>query len=279
MKFVTSDGTELFIEKAGKGVPCIYLHGGPGYWSKSIQQYAGPLLEQDLELLYADQRGCGRSSLATNKDYSLERLRLDIEEIRNYYQIDKWYLMGHSFGGILAVNYAYQYPDNVEGIILSNATLNMIDSFQQQIQKGREFLQLDDIDIPTDDIATLTEIYFDTVQELMAKELFSKLQFKDTSDKEKLDDVDQELDAKPDFQQSVFSSGEFFQDFTSLTSAITKPVLVMSGSHDFAVGPTHQESFQFPNAIYKQFDGGHHPYVDQQDNFQKAIRNFIQLHS
>jgi proline iminopeptidase len=50
MKFITSDGLELYYDKSGKGVPCIYLHGGPGYWSKSFQYFSQELLEDNLEM-------------------------------------------------------------------------------------------------------------------------------------------------------------------------------------------------------------------------------------
>lgn len=59
---ITSDGIKLYIERSGKGASCIYLHGGPGYWSKSFQHFAGDHVEEDLEMVYLDQRGCGRSA-------------------------------------------------------------------------------------------------------------------------------------------------------------------------------------------------------------------------
>ncbi|MGY0694422.1 alpha/beta fold hydrolase [Virgibacillus sp. FSP13] len=125
MNVITSDGVRLYVEKSGQGDPCIYLHGGPGYWSKSFQYFSENLLEDALEMIYLDQRGCGRSELARGKNYSLARLIDDIEEVRKDLGIEAWYVMGHSFGGILAVNYAHTYPSRTKGLILSNVTLNM----------------------------------------------------------------------------------------------------------------------------------------------------------
>lgn len=82
MKFITSDGLELYYDKSGKGVPCVYLHGGPGYWSKSFQYFSQELLEEKLEMVYLDQRGSGRSEHSPTQDYSLSRLIDDIEELR-----------------------------------------------------------------------------------------------------------------------------------------------------------------------------------------------------
>ncbi len=201
---------ELFIEMQGSGIPCIYLHGGPGYWSKSFQHFAGERLEDNLQMVYLDQRGCGRSNLAENGDYSLERLLLDIEEIRIHLGIDEWYVLGHSFGGLLAVNYARMFSERVKGLILSNATLYMPNSFAHQITKGREFLGLDQIETSKTDVPELIHTFFTTAQQLIERDLFFKLQYQSLADKEKVDRIDQDLAARPDFQQAVFSAEEYF---------------------------------------------------------------------
>ena len=140
MKVITSDGLELFYGITGKGVPCIFLHGGPGYWSKSFQHYSHELFDEKLEMVYLDQRGCGRSEHSATQDYSLDRLIDDVEELRAYLGISEWLVMGHSFGGILAVSYAHRFPERTKGIILSNATLNLFSSFSHQINKGSDIL-------------------------------------------------------------------------------------------------------------------------------------------
>src|SRR5690606_23256799 len=126
----------------GKGIPCIYLHGGPGYWGKSFQHVIGDELEVLFDMVYLDQRGCGRSEWDKEKNYSLHRLIEDIVEVRKQLGIEKWFLMGHSFGGILAVNYAKHFPEHTLGIILSNVTLNMRASFMHQIHTGRKLLNM-----------------------------------------------------------------------------------------------------------------------------------------
>jgi proline iminopeptidase len=140
MLFVkTDDGVELYVERRGEGVPCLYLHGGPGYWSKSFSELAGPYLEKQVEMIYLDQRGCGRFS-QSSQNYSLERLMKDIEEVRRQLEIDEMYILAHSFGGILAVHYAHHFGENVLGLILTNGTLHMRESLQYQYKKGVEML-------------------------------------------------------------------------------------------------------------------------------------------
>src|SRR5690606_7923667 len=110
---------------------------------KSFEDLGGKNLESQLTMIYYDQRGCGRSGGSKNDDYSLERMLEDIELIRQRYHADKVYLIAHSFGGILAVNYALKYPDRIKGLILVNATLNLFYSIQNQIDYMNSLLKTD----------------------------------------------------------------------------------------------------------------------------------------
>lgn len=56
----TQDGVKLFAKSAGNGPVCIFVHGGPGAWSKSFEEMGGRALEKRLKMVYLDQRGCGR---------------------------------------------------------------------------------------------------------------------------------------------------------------------------------------------------------------------------
>lgn len=276
MYFRTSDGLELYFELSGKGIPCVYLHGGPGYWSKSFQHFSGELLEEHLQMVYLDQRGCGRSEHSPLQDYSLSRLINDIEELRMFLGIEKWFLLGHSFGGILAVNYASYYPKQTQGIILSNATLNMFKSFTHQIQRGSEVLGVEGKDVSMQKINALMDTYYSILMPLLEKEKYFKFQYKAIENKMKMDVIDQdELNSDPHFQQYVFSSDEYFQDFISITESIHKPVLVITGKDDHAVGPDHYQSFCFPKSEVIVLDSGHHPYIETPLEYKKAVLQFV----
>lgn len=74
----------------------------------------------------------------------MERMISDIEEVRKELKIEKWLVMTHSFGGILGINYAVKYANNVEALMLVNSTLDMKESFDYMINKGIELLNIDD---------------------------------------------------------------------------------------------------------------------------------------
>jgi proline iminopeptidase len=277
LKFKTSDGLELFYEKSGKGIPCIYLHGGPGYWSKSFQYFSKELLEEKLEMIYFDQRGCGRSEHSPTLAYNLNRLIDDLEELRISLGIHEWYLLGHSFGGILAVNYAIRFPERTKGLILPNTTLNMIDSFGHQIKKGFEILGEETQEFPLKNLEMFMNLFYATLTKLIEKEEYFKFQFVDLDKKYIVDELDKGSKTDPNFQKFVFSLEEYFQDFTSLTNKITKPVLVIAGEHDDAVGPTHHQKFKFKNQQVRLLKSSHHPYIEDQLEFKDAILNFVEF--
>jgi proline iminopeptidase len=66
-----------------------------------------------------------------------------------------------------------------------------------------------------------------------------------------------------------------FKDFIGLTKEISRPVLILSGEHDHAIGPEHYESFDFKEREICVLDCGHHPYVEKPLDFQEAILKFV----
>lgn len=275
MEFITSDGLKLYFESSGNGQACVYLHGGPGYWSKSFQHFAHVLLEDNLKMIYFDQRGCGRSEHSPTQDYTLNRLIDDLEELRIFLGLNEWYLIGHSFGGILAVNYAYKYPERTKGLILTNATLNMFDSFEHQIRKGSELLGFPETAFQRDNLEMFINNFYSILSLLIEKEVYFKLQYTDLNNKNIVDKIDEELKTAPSFQRFVFSSIEYFQDFTLLTPKIKAPALIIAGEYDEAVGPVHQK-FKFNNQNIHLLKTAHHPYIENKQEFKNAVLEFIE---
>lgn len=91
-------------------------------------------------MVYLDQRGVGRSSSPEDRNYSLNRMIQDFEEVREALGIKEWLTLGHSFGGILQMAYVEKYSQSVKGMIMINCTLNMKESFcNSWIPKAAEF--------------------------------------------------------------------------------------------------------------------------------------------
>ncbi len=103
----------------------IYLAGGPRYNSYSFEKTAGPAMEQYAQMIYFDERGTGRSERPLNADYSMETLTSDIDVLRTQLGMPKLIIMGQSFGGVIALEYATRYPDHVQKLILVDGAIDM----------------------------------------------------------------------------------------------------------------------------------------------------------
>ncbi|MDP2572123.1 prolyl aminopeptidase [Vibrio penaeicida] len=123
-----SDGHRLYWEEVGNpaGIPALYLHGGPGGGCG-----AGSRRSFDPKAYRAvlfDQRGCGRSrplALEPNTDLSTnttDHLIADIEALREYLNIDRWVVVGSSWGVTLGLVYAQRYPNRVKAMVLGAIT-------------------------------------------------------------------------------------------------------------------------------------------------------------
>lgn len=113
------EGHWIYVEEVGRrdGVSAIFLHGGPGSGSQHAHR---SLFEPDrFHAILFDQRGAGRSHpyRATNAN-TTSALVADIERIREHFGIERWIIVGGSWGSTLALAYAEAYPERVKGLVL-----------------------------------------------------------------------------------------------------------------------------------------------------------------
>ena len=103
----------------------LYLTGGPGYNSYSFEQTIGPQLERRAQMIYFDERGTGRSERPSDKDYKMTTLVQDLEALRKHLGLQQLSLMGQSFGGTPALEYAASYPENVQKLIIVDGAADL----------------------------------------------------------------------------------------------------------------------------------------------------------
>jgi len=108
---------QLFTRRVGSGPLAVVLHGGPG----ASHDYLLPqydLLATRRSLLYYDQRGGGQSPLPRDTPVGWREHVADLEDLRNQLGLDRLTLCGYSWGGLLAVLYFLEYPEQVERLAL-----------------------------------------------------------------------------------------------------------------------------------------------------------------
>src|SRR5436305_9250076 len=105
MKVELSDGYELFVEELGSGFPVIVLHGGPGMDHSMFRPWLDPLGDE-LRLLYVDERGQGRSERVDPATLSVESFARDVDLLAEALGLERFALLGHSFGAIVTTWHA-----------------------------------------------------------------------------------------------------------------------------------------------------------------------------
>ena len=102
------DGYNLSVEELGSGFPLIVLHGGPGLDHQMFRPYLDPLAVE-YRLLYVDERSQGRSERVDPATLSLDRFARDVELLAQALRLDRFALLGHSFGAIIATYHALEF--------------------------------------------------------------------------------------------------------------------------------------------------------------------------
>jgi proline iminopeptidase len=113
------NGHEIYVETIGRadGIPAVYLHGGPG---SGCQPDHRRLFDPErFHAVLFDQRGAGRSRPKGGREHNtLSHLIADMETIREKFGIERWMIVGGSWGATLALAYAQAHPDRVSAIVL-----------------------------------------------------------------------------------------------------------------------------------------------------------------
>lgn len=122
----------VWTKKIGNNpkIKLLLLNGGPGATHEYFECLESFLPKEGIEFIYYDQLGCGNSD--NPKDtamWSLPRYVEEVEQVRQALKLDKgnFYLLGHSWGGILAAEYAFKYQNRLKGLIISNMMMSAPD--------------------------------------------------------------------------------------------------------------------------------------------------------
>jgi proline iminopeptidase len=124
-------------------VPVLTLHGGPGLTHFYFECFEDFLPQAGIAYFYYDQLGCGFSDQPNDTAlWRIERFRDEVEEVRGGLGLERVVIFGHSWGGMLAIEYALRHPQRVAALVISNMTAS-ISSYLAYIAKLRAQLPLD----------------------------------------------------------------------------------------------------------------------------------------
>jgi len=115
---------KVWTKKIGSGATkVLLLHGGPGFSHDYLEAMESFLPEAGIEFYYYDQLGSNNSDQPDDPSlWTLPRFVDEVEEVRRGLGLDQFVLYGHSWGGLLAIDYALKYQPHLRGLVISNMT-------------------------------------------------------------------------------------------------------------------------------------------------------------
>jgi proline iminopeptidase len=115
---------KVWTKRVGSGpIKVLLLHGGPGASHEYLEVMESFLPAAGIEYYYYDQLGCGNSDQPDDPSlWTLARYTQEVEEVRRGLGLENFVLYGHSWGGILALEYALNYQQHLRGLIISDMT-------------------------------------------------------------------------------------------------------------------------------------------------------------
>jgi proline iminopeptidase len=278
--FQTSDGRALAYRPAGSGPVLVCHGGGPGFSSLYLGDFAG--LGDSFELVLLDPRGTGGSDRpADSRAYANEHYAADVEELRRHLGLERIDLLGHSHGGVVAMEYAASYPDRVRKLVLASTLARFHHEQEEAMVRGMEAKAGE----PwyADARAALEAEQageFETDEELgtlVLREL--PFYFARFGDRERayLDELAQEI---PNAETLRFFNTEIFPtfDLRAKLPSIRAETLVITGGEDFITGPINAQELAdgIPGAREVVIPGaGHFVFVEARERFAAEVRAFL----
>jgi proline iminopeptidase len=127
---------DVWVRQVGTGpIPVLTLHGGPGFSHFYLECLEDFLPRDEFRFWYYDQLGCGFSDAPDDLSlWTLERYIGEVEQVRKALGLTRFVLFGHSWGGMLGMEYALRYPQYLSGLVVSNMTASVAEYLRHSEQ-------------------------------------------------------------------------------------------------------------------------------------------------
>ena len=271
----------LFVKVMGQGYPLVLMHGGPSLDHTTLLPLE-PLADQ-YTLIFYDHRCNGRSEGAVASTMTMDNLTADADALRQALGYDQWIVLGQSFGGNVALEYALRYPQSLTRLILMDTggdqwwvnhnapELLAKRGFSNDIVKAARRFYNGQV--------TVDEYFPTLVKFLRAYSYHRSIIYNPTflTVTEKIG-IGFPMKLRP--EALIFGYGQMLQGWSVMNrlGEIHVPTLVTAGRYDFLFPPEHQAILadRIPNARLELIEcAGHNPQMEETDVTVGIIRSFL----
>jgi proline iminopeptidase len=270
--------TRLHVTERGVGdLPLFALHGGPGLDHTMFGSYLDPL--GDLcRLLLVDERATGRSEPSAPETWTLERQAADVEALAAALGLERYAVLGHSYGAFLALQHAVDFPGRPVATIVSSGLPDA--RYLEQVE--HELAAFEPVELREQVTASWAREAHAQTQEDVASLLIDQLpfHFADPRDARIAEMAAGMRDAVygPDVLRAAANGDYGHIAVEDRLATVTHPVLVLAGRHDRTcpVAGAEAMSAALPNADLVVFErSGHMTFVEENEAYLAAVRAFL----
>jgi proline-specific peptidase len=276
MATISLRGVSLFVDVIGHGYPLLLMHGGPGADHWTLLPFRN--LADEFTLVFYDHRCNGRSEGADVSTMTWENLTADADALREWLGFETWAVLGHSFGGNVALEYALRFPESLSHLVL----LDTGGDSRWARENAPALLARRGFDPKTVEVARrwmsgrIESKEFMPILLRLARAYNPYTSLLDVA----RDMLKGEWRTKMRPEALIFAGQHLTNGWTVMDrlGEISVPTLVMAGREDFLFPPEHQVELAagIPNARLRIIErAGHNPHSERPAEVMDAIREFL----
>ncbi|MFX0034163.1 MAG: alpha/beta fold hydrolase [Candidatus Hermodarchaeota archaeon] len=273
--FVKINGLKICYKMQGEGKPVFLIHGlgvKKEFWIAQIGA-----LSSKFKVIYFDLKGAGKSD-RPSEPYTMETYIDEIRGLLNFLDITKAHFIGHSFGGMVLINFCLQYPDYVDKLVLMATLPNW-----PKDPGGLESWKKNQIELYEAALKNPVETFY-TKMKLRLTRGFLKLMQEDP--KKKFHDIFSAEDLiqmgkiDPMKPRDIINMSNVMgtHDTLDRLHEIKKETLIMAGEKDKLTPKaiSFQIKERIPNSIIKLFEGSHYFPLENAPEVNQTIIEFLE---
>jgi L-proline amide hydrolase len=260
--------------------PLLCIHDGPGLGSDYLHPLQA-IADTGRQVVFYDQRGCDASAGLAREDWSLELFLEELAAVRESAGLGRCHLLGHGWGGMLALEYALARPAGIESLVLSSAVAS-VPQWRREMAALRASLP-EEIRVPLTEHAEAGTLASDpcacVAEAFLRRHLCRMNPWPACLDRSRA-----RLRAHPEARAAMLGPSELEPggrlaewDITARLGEIRRPTLVVSGRHDLVSPAVAATLYQgIPGSEWVVFEhSAHVPHLEESQRYLEVLDGFL----
>lgn len=279
--YVDIGDTRLYIVERGSGYPLILLHGGPGLDHHEFSDYLDSLTDR-YHLILVDQRSQGLSDRTPESTWTLQQMAKDVVSLAEALKLDRYAVLGHSYGAFVALQNAVDFPGKAAQTIVSGGLPSA--SFLVRVQENLEKFEPVELRQQVNDSwsrensARTQEDFASLMHDQLPFHFGNPLDPRITDYEQRSAETVYAPDMLRHFAIQEYGGIEVLEQLPN----VSQPMLVLAGRLDrtCVVEGAEATAKATPHAELVIFElSGHMTFVEEQDKYLRVVRDFLDRHT